>query len=346
MKTAIVVIASIIGIIGVAIFSGGKNLLSTQKVNMANSQKLKAVVNEQTDSVPKPVDTLEYQGLMKKLANKDSIYWPAKNTPVPLHGAILPYHRIVAYYGNLYSKKMGILGELPPKQMLQKLQQEIAKWKTADPNFPVKPALHYIAVVAQGAPGADGKYRLRMPDKHIDSVIAMARSINAIVFLDIQIALSTVQNEVPKFEKYLKMSDVHLGLDPEFSMKTGKKPGTVIGTMDAAEINWASRYLKNLVKTYQLPPKILILHRFTRNMITNVPKIELQPEVQFVMEMDGWGAPELKKGTYKNYIYPYPKEFAGIKLFYKNDVKQAPHRMLTTDEVLKLKPAPIYIQYQ
>jgi hypothetical protein len=37
-------------------------------------------------------------------------------------GALLPYNRIIAYYGNLYSTRMGILGELPRKEMLAKLQ--------------------------------------------------------------------------------------------------------------------------------------------------------------------------------------------------------------------------------
>ena len=44
----------------------------------------------------------------------------------------------------------------------------------------------------------------------------------------------------------------HLGIDPEFSMrKSGKKPGSVIGTFDAADINWTSEYLAKLVKAYR-----------------------------------------------------------------------------------------------
>src|SRR5437762_1197523 len=46
--------------------------------------------------------------------------WPAR-TPPPLPGSILPAHRIVAFYGNPLSKKMGILGELPPDQMLAQI---------------------------------------------------------------------------------------------------------------------------------------------------------------------------------------------------------------------------------
>ena len=31
--------------------------------------------------------------------------------PYPNPGALLPFHRIVAYYGNFYSTHMGVLGE-------------------------------------------------------------------------------------------------------------------------------------------------------------------------------------------------------------------------------------------
>jgi hypothetical protein len=212
--------------------------------------------------------------------------------------------------------------------------------------MPVQPALHYIAVTAQGSPGKNGKYSLRMPFKQIDSVLKMAAQINAIVFLDVQVGLSTVQVEIPLLEKYLKMPRVHLGMDPEFSMKTGKKPGTVIGTMDAADVNFAAAYLASLVKANNLPPKILVIHRFTRAMLTNYKKIETRPEVQLVVDMDGWGAQARKINTYQQFVYKEPVEFTGFKLFYKNDFREAKSRILRPDEVLKLKPQPLYIQYQ
>jgi len=62
--------------------------------------------------------------------------------------------------------------------------------------------------------------------------------------------------------------------------------------------------------------------------------------------MDGWGPPELKKGTYRHFIYPEPVEYAGFKIFYKNDIKNAPNRLITPEEVLALRPIPVYIQYQ
>jgi len=241
---------------------------------------------------------------------------------------------------------MGILGEYPPDEMLRRLKVELKKWQDADPTIPVVPALHYIAVTAQGSPGKDGKYRARMPFKQIDSILHIAARINALVFLDIQVGFSNVQAEVPTLEKYLKMPNVHLGIDPEFSMKGGEKPGSVIGTYDAADVNFVTNYLAKLVKENNLPPKILVVHRFTQKMVTNYKQIKLQPEVQVVMDMDGWGAQARKRSTYQSFIWREPVQFTGFKLFYKNDFREAGSRIMTPEEVLKLKPRPIYIQYQ
>lgn len=293
-----------------------------------------------------PLDTSLFLSLLNKNANGDSSgKWPVRGA-FPKGGAILPFKRVVAYYGNFYSKKMGVLGEYPENVVIEKLNGEIKKWQAADTSLEVIPAIHYIAVTAQGSPGDAGKYRLRMPTAQIDKAIKLGQKMNALVFLDVQIALSTLQEEIPVLEKYLKMPNVHLGIDPEFSMKTGKKPGSVIGTMDAADINYAANYLAKLVKDNNLPPKILVVHRFTQAMVTNYKQIKLQPEVQIVMDMDGWGHQARKFNTYKQFIYKEPVQFTGFKLFYKNDLREANSRVLTPAEVLKLKPQPVYIQYQ
>jgi hypothetical protein len=307
---------------------------------------------QEKPSVQKPEkkaveDPQAYRSKLTALANGDTTgRWPVKNQPYPLKGAILPFKRIVAYYGNLYSKKMGILGEYPPKELWKRLNAEVNAWEKIDPSTPVQPAIHYIAVVGQGIPMKDGKYCKRMPECQIDSVLAIAKMGNAIVFLDLQVAQSTVQHEVPLLKKYLKMPQVHLGIDPEFSMKDGSVPGHKIGNMDASDINFCSEYLAKLVRENKLSPKILIVHRFTQGMVKNYRNIKLHSEVQIVMNMDGWGEPILKHSTYKDYIFREPVQFTGFKLFYKNDLRKLPHRMLTPADLMKLKPQPIYIQYQ
>ncbi len=317
----------------------------------SKTNKTKKVITSSAKAINNPaatlIDTAQYIALQKYLANGDTTgKWPIKNDVIPINGAILPFNRIIAYYGNLYSKKMGALGEYAPKEMWKRLDAEVAKWNKADSVIKAIPAVHYIATVASGTAGKNGYYNNRMPESQIDSALSIAKMHNAIVFLDVQVSLSNLKTELPRLEKYLKMPQVHLGIDPEFSMKTGAKPGTKIGTYDASDINYAADYLVKLVKENNLPAKILIVHRFTQGMVTNYQNIKLHKELQIIMHMDGWGEPELKKGTYRHYLYKEPVQFVGFKLFYKNDLKKAPNRLMTPNELLQLKPKPIYIQYQ
>ena len=139
---------------------------------------------------------------------------------------------------------------------------------------------------------------------------------------------------------------MHLGVDPEFSMKTGIRPGKIVGTLDATDINFTTNYLAKIVKENNLPPKILIVHRYTQKMLTNYKDIKPLPEVQIVVHMDGWGGAAKKIGTYTHFIYPEPIQFTGFKLFYKNDVLGPGTTLMTPKDLLKLNPQPIYIQYQ
>ena len=129
-------------------------------------------------------------------------------------------------------------------------------------------------------------------------------------------------------------------------MKYGNRPGTVIGTFDAADINYVGGYLAGLVTAYHLPPKILVVHRFTSDMVTNYKKIQSLPEVQIVMHMDGWGGAAKKKNTYDYFVRREPVQFAGFKLFYKVDLVTPKDTLMIPEDLLKLSPRPIYIQYQ
>jgi hypothetical protein len=334
-----------------SLFSHGYNVADA---DMANTTQ------EATLEVPKipPLDKDAYDRKLLALANNPrpasttasttpkAPLWPVTSAPYPNGGALLPFNRIVAYYGNFYSKGMGVLGEYPREEMLAKLRAEVKKWNEADPSTPVVPAIEYIAVTAQESKGKDGKYRLRMPDSQIDYALELAKEVNGIVIIDIQVGLSTLQQELPLLDTYFKMPNVHLAIDPEFSMKTGHKPGTVIGTFSAADINYAANYLAKFVKENNLPPKILVVHRFTGPMVTGYKDITPLPEVQIVMDMDGWGAPAKKLDTYNGFIAPQPVQFTGFKLFYKNDMKPPSTRLLTPADLLKLNPIPSFIQYQ
>lgn len=272
-------------------------------------------------------------------SSTDTVPWPA--LPKPLAGSLLPSHRIVAYYGNPLSRRMGILGELPPEQMMAQLDSTARTWAAADSSRTVIPALHLIVTVAQGTEGRDGMHRLRMTDSLIERVARWAEARQWLLFLDIQVGRSTVEAELPRLLPYLERPYVHLALDPEFAMKGGARPGRKIGTMDASEVNYAIRTLSELVKRTHVPPKVLVVHRFTEGMLTNTSDIIRDPHVQVVIDMDGFGPPALKRSTWRHVIQRYPVQYTGFKLFYKNDKP-----MLTPEQVIELYPAPLYIQYQ
>ena len=272
----------------------------------------------------------------------DTAHPPTASTPTAYRGdALLPANRIVAFYGNPLSTRMGILGELPPEAMMARLDSVARTWAAADPTRPVRPALHLIVTVAQPDPGRDGMYRLRHGDRLIERVAGWAEARGWLLFLDIQPGRAPVGPEVERLERWLRLPNVHLALDPEFAMPAGQVPGRRIGTLDAREVNWAVRWLADLVSREGLPPKVLVVHRFTEQMLTNHEAIVADPRVQVVIDADGFGTPANKTAIYAHVVRRRPVQFAGLKLFYKND---AP--MLTPEQVVALDPIPVYIQYQ
>ena len=295
---------------------------------------------------PAPTDTIKLKALAMRRDSLRADSIVRKSGALP--GAILPGHRIIAFYGNIRSKGMGILGREPKEQMFRKLEKVLAEWQAADPSRSVQAALHNVTITAQGTPGKDGKWRLMNSKATIEEVISWAKEHKCILFLDVQVGHSTLKAELPKLEQYLKDPIIHLGIDPEFSLATmpGVRPNQRIGTFDAADVNYAVQFLARIVSENKLPPKVLTVHRFTRKMITNYKNIKLDPRVQIVMHMDGHGEPTLKKDSYHAYIVKEPVQYTGFKLFYEYDARPKPHHIMTPQEVIALEPSPLYIQYQ
>jgi hypothetical protein len=236
---------------------------------------------------------------------------------------------------------MGILGALEPEAMLDRLEQQAKEYADADPCTPVIPALHVVAVVAQPAPGGDRKYRTRTPDSLIERVARWAQSRNALLFLDIQPGQGGVGAEVQRLEPFLRRPGVHVALDPEFALSGTRAPGDVIGSLSAEDVNDVVDRLARIVAENALPPKVLVVHRFTQAMLSGRERIRLDPRVQIVIDMDGFGAPALKRDAYNAFVGGQLIQFTGFKLFYQLD-----RPLMTARQVLALKPAPHFILYQ
>jgi hypothetical protein len=266
---------------------------------------------------------------------------PMRPTTRTRTDTLLPHHRLVVFYGNPLADNMGVLGEGLPEAMLDRLARQAAEYAVLDPSRPIRPALDLITPVAQEHPGEDGTYRARMTTAVIDRVAAWAERHSFLLFLDVQIGRSTVEEELYPLRPYLMRPYVHLALDPEFAMPPGEVPGETIGTMDAAQVNTAIRALSTIVAEENLPPKVLIVHRFLESMLTNEQAIVHDPRVQVVIDMDGFGNPYVKTAKYDEFLGGSRARYAAIKLFYQHDVP-----LMSPADVLGLTPTPDVVIYQ
>ncbi len=256
-------------------------------------------------------------------------------------GALFPENRVLLYYGFPGNENMGILGEHEPAKVLELLQAEAANYQAADPNRPVKIGFEMIASVAQGDAGQEGKYIADASRAQLDEYVAFTADNDMLLFFDVQMGFREPYEDYSGLEEWLLNPHVHLGIDPEFHMREGELPGQHIGQVTGAEVTEAQNWLAKLAKDNNIPPKTLIVHQFHHSMIEDKDQIAPVAGVDLVIDMDGWGPPDMKRETYEVVIKQEPIEYHGIKLFYPQDIP-----LMTPEEVLALDPSPDLIIYQ
>ncbi len=248
---------------------------------------------------------------------------------------------VVAYYGYPEGSLLGILGAAPPEAMALELEAQARAYEQLLPNIRVVPAFHLIAAVAQAEPQPDGSYLTRMDPAHIDEYLRVAREHGFLVILDLQIGRSSVAAEIDVVRRYLAEPDVHLALDPEFTMAPGEVPGQTFGQMDASQINEAQQLLEGIVRASAIPSKMLVVHQFEADMVTNKVLLRDYAGVELVFDADGVGDPGGKLIDYENFVRIDGAEFGAIKLFYKEDVG-----LLSPGDIVALDPLPALVIYQ
>jgi hypothetical protein len=250
--------------------------------------------------------------------------------------------RVVSLYGYPGIPIMGALGKYAPGAAADEAARVARTYEPLDPTKQVIPALHLIVSVAQRGP-ADGTYLSRMSAERVDEYVQATRERGQLLFLDIQIGWGDPLAEVRHYEAALREPHVHVALDPEFATRTkGVAPGRAIGTITGAQINQVQEYLAGLVTEHGLPRKVLVVHQFRDDMITNPAHIRPSEGVDLVICMDGFGNAFQKRWGYDRYAHASYAPFAGFKLFYDWDTP-----LLSPAEVLALSPGPPdYVIYQ
>lgn len=255
--------------------------------------------------------------------------------------SIFPEHRVVAFYGAPQNDELGALGIGKPREAGRKLLQQMRAYRRGGRTL--LPAMELIGVIASNAPGDDNDWSYRQTHETVRAYHRAARAIKGLLLIDIQPGHADWMEETRYFARYLKEPDVGLALDPEWATP-GVAPGTVIGTMDASAVNRVQRYLASLVRRYDLPEKMLIVHQFTEDMITNKERLRRYPGVRLVLNVDGFGGREIKIAKYVDFasFTRRRKQFRnGFKLFYKEDTN-----LLEPRDVLRMKPRPDLVIYE
>jgi hypothetical protein len=263
---------------------------------------------------------------------------PASRVPAP--ASMLDRHLLVTWYGNPRSTQMGVLGEHDGETRAEGLRKQAGAYRALTPKT-VLMAYHLVAVVAQCTAGADGKWRRRETPDVIRALLAEARENGFKLILDVQPGLSTVAEEVAALRPFLSEPDVYVALDPEFSMGACEQPGREIGQMTAKDVNAALDVLDDVIRKGGLPPKVLIVHQFRLDMLPDKRNVQASPSVDVVLNMDGFGSQSLKISSYRAVMRQGPLEFAGVKLFYRQDTN-----LFTPAQVMALTPKPSVVVYQ
>jgi hypothetical protein len=249
------------------------------------------------------------------------------------------YNMIVALYGRPHTKTLGILGQQPLAQTIEKAKAKAKLYEKAwGSGKHVTPGFDLIYEMATSSPGKDGKYVIRLSKKVLQEYIAAAQKHGIVVFIDVQLGKRTPAQSVRPLLKYLKYDNVHIAVDPEFSVDDlAVRPGKKIGSITGPQINAVQDMMRDYIKANGIKDdKILLVHLFTEHMVTQKRVIRYTDRVHLVMHLDGHGSPALKIKTY-NGLYTdarASKVVGGFKVFFKQD-----RPMLKPRQVLGLEPA-------
>ena len=255
--------------------------------------------------------------------------------------SVLPEYRPIGFYGAPQADGLGELGIGSPKSAARRLRKQIRPYKQLSPK-PIYPVFELIGVIALASPGKDGLYRARQPNRIIRKYFEAANDARALLMLDIQPGRADFMDEVKHLKRWLEEPTVSVALDPEWNMGPHGVPGETIGSVSAGKINRITRYLNGLVREFDLPDKLIVIHQFTDDMIRHRNRLKPRARLDIVINADGFGTPGQKKGRYEALA---PAKSTGLrpgfKLFYEEDTD-----LMSPKQVMRLRPRPSYIAYE
>ena len=254
---------------------------------------------------------------------------------------LFPGRRFVALYGHPGDDNLGSLGEQPVEAAVKRAQDLAYTYYGISPEY-VVPTFEIITTVAASDAGRDGNYSLESSLDHIRPWVDAAAAAGFYVVLDLQPGYADFLTQAQLYEELLGQPHVGLALDPEWRLAPGEQHMTDIGQVSAEEVNRVAAWLGELTRQHNLPQKLLVLHQFRLDMLPDREGIVVPPELQLVVQMDGFGPQEIKAQTW-GFVTMEPP--AGTRFGWKNFFDED-EPMLTPAETVALQPTAVFISYQ
>lgn len=265
---------------------------------------------------------------------------------LPGGGFLVLPRLFVALYGSPLAAALGALGEQGASEAATRAKQIAGQFTEAD--APVVPTFEMIITNAHASPGSDGNWSTEQDAAVFQPWIDLAAQEDIYVILDLQPGASDFLSQAMQYEDLLLNPHVGLALDPEWRFK---HPDQLVkghdrtGAVGAAEVNSVIEWLADLVQENDLPQKVLLLHQFRLNMLPDREKIEPRPELQIIIQMDGFGPFETKRETWSFVTRGWESDpwSWGWKNFYDEDT---PGGGQTWTELSQLAPEAVFVSYQ
>jgi len=262
---------------------------------------------------------------------------------LPGGGQVLyPNHRHVALYGNPTSAALGSLGEQDVPAAVERVKALAAEYQ-AFTEQTVVPTFEVISSVASRTPSSGGDYSTEMKPEDIAPYVEAARAAGIYVVLDLQPGRADFLTQAKLFEEFLLQPHVGLALDPEWRLEPHQVHLEQVGNVTAAEVNSVVTWLADLTRDNQLPQKILVLHQFKSEMISDRAQIDTsRDELAVLIHVDGFGPTGSKFATWRTMrVEPPPNVWWGWKNFIDEDSP-----LMTPEQTMNVDPVPQFISYQ
>jgi hypothetical protein len=262
---------------------------------------------------------------------------------LPGGGQVLfPGRRMVALYGHPGSRVLGSLGEQPVEAAIARAKSVAASYQPLV-GEPVVPAFEIIATVASAGAGEDGDYSRESSIEHLKPWVDAAGAAGVYVVLDLQPGHTDFLTQAKRYEELLKQPHVGLALDPEWRLAPGQVHMRQIGSVSSAEVNATAAWLAELTRTHTLPQKVLMVHQFRLDMITNRAALDTShDELKIIIHADGFGSTGAKFNTWRAlHANEPPNVWWGWKNFYDED-----RPTFTPGQTVAVSPSPVFISYQ